>query len=191
VARADAHNAPGVPRSLSAGSATPDEGSDAHQVYLRAEAAMRRHDAVTARRTLEELVGRYPDDSLVEVARYELAQLALSRHDWRSAAADFQMVASRARDPALREAAAFSRCDVDQAQAQAENRHLDSAGCWTEFRKSHPGSARDADALAILIARASRNGDCQTVSALAEEYARLHPTGPFAAEAASRRRTCH
>jgi ferric-dicitrate binding protein FerR (iron transport regulator) len=190
VARADVHHAPGVPRSLSAGSATSDDGSDAHQVYLRAEAAMRRHDGVTARRTLEELVGRYPDDPLVEVARYELAQLAFSRHEWRSAAADFQMVASRGRDPALREAAAFSRCDVDRAQEQAENRQLDSAGCWIEFRRSHPGSPRDADALAILIARASRNGDCRSVSALADEYARLHPDGPFAAEAASRRRTC-
>jgi hypothetical protein len=191
LARADAHHAPGVPRSLSVGSATSDEGSDAHQVYLRAEAAMRRHDGVTARRTLEDLVGRYPDDPLVEVARYELAQLAFSRHEWRSAAADFQRVASRGRDPALREAAAFSRCDVDRAEEQAENHQLDSASCWIEFRKSHPGSPRDADALAILIARASRSGDCRTVSALADEYARLHPDGPFAAEAASRRRTCH
>lgn len=194
VAGVDAHQPLVVPRSRSGGSAMSGDRTDAHQVYLRAEAAMRRHDDVAAGRVLEELVGRYPDDPLVEVARYELAQLAFSRHEWRSAAAGFQVVASTGRDPALREAAAFSRCDVEQteeqAQEQTEKHQVDSGTCWTDFRKSHPGSSRDADALAILIARASLRGDCKTVMALTDEYARLHPTGPFAAEAASRRRQC-
>jgi len=158
----------------------------AAELYRRAEDAMQRHDRPDVRQQLERVVATFPDDRLADQARFELAQLALADGDHEAAARQLDVLAAGAREPALRESSAFLRCRL-----ALEDGHVDRGlACLDGFRAAYRRSADDAEALALMIAHASRKGDCAAVDRLANEYARLHAGGPFGSEAARRRERC-
>lgn len=162
----------------------------AADLYRGAEEAMQRRDRQGARRHLQRVVQEFPRDRLAEVAHYELAQLAIAEGDRARAARHLDAVAAGGRDQALRRAATFARCRLDLERGAGASREGAGLRCLEGFRATFPRAAEDAEVLALLIAHASRRGACPTVTALADEYARLYPTGDFAAEAAGRKRRC-
>ena len=167
--------------------APSNEPPRARALYLQAEAAMRRHDSAEVRALLERLVAECPGDSLVDVARYELAQLAVNRRDWTAAIAGFSQVGSHAHEPAVREAAAFAACDTNVVAQRKEEAYA----CLRAFRGTYPQSVRDAEVLAQLVALASHRGDCRKAVEWADEYAHRYPSGTFSADVATQRQRCH
>lgn len=77
----------------------------ASELYRRAEAALATHDGTAARELLERLLREFPDDALVDAARYDLALLAHAAGDDARALALLDAIAARGGDRAVRTAA--------------------------------------------------------------------------------------
>jgi outer membrane protein assembly factor BamD (BamD/ComL family) len=78
---------------------------EAPELYRLAEAAMQKHDPSAAREKLERLLDEYPDHSLVDAGRYDLALLALAAGERARARTLLDEIILRGRDTAVRTAA--------------------------------------------------------------------------------------
>ncbi len=157
----------------------------ADDVYALAEAAMRTGDDAAARARLDEVVRRFPRDSLANAALYEMARLAIRDHDLRTARARLDQLLGRGGDT-FAEPARYLRCriDVDSGQSPA------AVACLRRFRQDFVSSPHDAEALAVLAGLLQAQSGCVAALPLLDEYLKRYATGAFAVEAATRRRTC-
>jgi len=94
--------APPTPR---AAPVLPEIRVEAPELYHRAEVAMQAHDASTARDLLERLLREYPDHTLGDAARYDLALIALAAGERDKARTLLDEIILRGRDTAVRSAA--------------------------------------------------------------------------------------
>ncbi|CAN5186280.1 hypothetical protein BH11MYX1_BH11MYX1_05420 [soil metagenome] len=151
----------------------------ASQLYLRAEAALRDHDAQAAESIWRQLLEAFPEAPQADSALYDLATLVRARD--RGAARGY-LERLLARHPvALREPATYMSCHLD-GDANALD---DASRCFTAFRAAFPGSAHDDEILAWLAGHAQSVGGCRAAATLAAEYLRRYPNGAFETRAAS------
>jgi TolA-binding protein/ferric-dicitrate binding protein FerR (iron transport regulator) len=164
--------------------APPAETADT--IYARAEAAKRDGDPTRAHALLAEVVSRFPEDALANSALYELGRDAHAAHDDEHARAFLDELLASGGDSSLREPARYLRCRIE-----LDAKH-DAAAmrCLQAFRRDYPSSPHDAEALALLAVLAQTAGDCALARPLLDEYLRSYPTGPFAADARTRRARC-
>jgi TolA-binding protein len=153
----------------------PPSASDLYEV---AEASMARGDRNETRQRLQDVIARHPNDTLADLAHQELAQLALRGGDFAGAAREVAEIIARGRDPAVVEAAHYLRCRILLERGGDEG-----VRCLERFRAERPMSARDAEALIELVARASQVGRCAQAKPLAAEYLERYPSGSFRKEA--------
>jgi TolA-binding protein len=157
-------------------SAAPE---DASGLYARAEAELARGDRDAAQATWRELIARFTDAPQVASARYDLARLARDRGDLGQAREQLARLLAASPPPALAEPASYLACRIEIERGEAEA----AARCFTAFRGQFPRSPHDAEVLAWLVGHARTSNGCAAARALAEEYARRYPAGPFAARA--------
>jgi TolA-binding protein len=155
---------------------TPD---DASVLYARAEAALARGDREAAQAAWTELIARFPASPLVASARFDLARVARDRGDLALAREQLAQLLAGTPPTALAEPAGYLACRIEVERAAADA----AAGCFTAFRAAFPRSPHDAEVLAWLAGHVRASGGCASARALAEEYLRRYPTGPFAARA--------
>jgi ferric-dicitrate binding protein FerR (iron transport regulator) len=149
----------------------------AADLYHQAEAAMARRDPATAERRLAEVVTRFPTDPLADTARYDLIEHSLAAGDRSAATRRVKDLLTRGREPALLEAAAFLQCRM----AFEDHEAGEAGDCLASFRAAHPTSARDGEALVMLVHLAGQAGACQEVRRLAAEHRRRYPATPLPA----------
>jgi hypothetical protein len=94
--------APTTPR---AAPVLPEIRVEPGELYHRAEVALQAHDASAARDLLERLLREYPDHTLVDAARYDLALIALAAGERDQARTLLDEIIERGRDAAVRTAA--------------------------------------------------------------------------------------
>ncbi|ACY12997.1 FecR domain-containing protein [Haliangium ochraceum] len=176
-----------VRRILDAGeSAAPALQGTAEELYRDAETAMGKGESARARSLLRALLGRYPDDALVDVAHYELGRMAFDAADYARARRHLGAVVERGRDPVFLEPAAYLRCRVELADARASA----ARQCLRGFRDRFPRSPSDAEALWQLATLAAESGGCAAALPLWQAYLRQHAGARHAAEAAQRAQAC-
>ena len=136
----------GVADSDAAELPAPAASWSAEERYDKAEAALRAGEADEAEAYWRDMVRRYPEHALTDLALYDLAQLAARRGRHGQALGYVKSVLARDRDPALREPASWLRCQlVGELAAAAEAR-----SCLEEFRASFPGSPHDGEARRMI-----------------------------------------
>ena len=155
---------------------------DLDDAYAAAEGQLRAGDRASAREALQRLVARDPDGVHGEAARLDLARIALAAGDPAEARRQLRGMAEPTRDPALAETTHHLRCQAEVRLGAGG----DATGCLQAFRLLYPDSPHDAEALALLVARAP----CADAGPLLDEYLRLYPRGPFATTAVARRKSC-
>ena len=115
--------------------------------YDSAEAALRAGEYDEAEAHWQDLVRRYPEHALADLALYELAQLASRRGRGAEAMRWVELVLRRDRDPQLREPASWLRCTL------LKDRPDELASCLEEFRAAFPQSPHEARAREWLDSR--------------------------------------
>lgn len=151
----------------------------ASTLYARAEAALRGGKHRQARELLRRLVNRHPGSPLCDSARYDLARLALERGQTSRAQARLEELLARGRDRSLRDPARFMLCRI-QVKTGAVSK---AAGCLEKFRRLHPLSPHDQEALHLLSHLRLKAEGCDGAAALAGEYLRRYPGGLFVVQA--------
>ena len=165
---------PTEPPPLETASAAPAELT-AQILFREADAARARGDTALAQRTLRALVERFPRESVVAAARYELALMEEAAGSGDAALRDLAAVDT----PSLEEPTEYLRCRVLARRPAA--RATEAERCLADFRRRFPASAHDADALATETALALARGGCPAAQALLTELERRHPTHGAAA----------
>lgn len=158
---------------------TSVDTTTASQLYAQAETALGTSDRGRAAVLWTELVARFPGSSQAASALYDLAGLARARGDYAAAQAALARLMSGAPPAALREPSAYLSCrlHVDAGEPTA------AVACFRTFRERFASSPHDAEVLGWLAGHAEESGGCTAAQALADEYARRYPKGPFAARA--------
>jgi len=146
---------------------------------------MKRGDQALGKRTLQELVDRFPDGEMASAARYEIARMAFAANDLAGARHALAGLPAADLTPALREPAHYLRCRVEAARGDRAG----AAACLAEFRRSFPSSPHDAEALALLASYRFDEG-CTAALPILEEYLLRYPDGPFAEQATKRKQHC-
>ena len=141
------------------------------ELYRRAEESMSRRDDPAARRWLEEIIARYPRESEAESARFELARDALDRDEPIRANRWIDELIAEGRDRSLVASARFLKCRLARQVGEAS----EAQSCLERFRSEQPGSARDEEALALLIRLGEEHGACGDLRLLMAEHRRLYP----------------
>lgn len=84
----------------------PELKLDAVELYRRAETSLAIHDPITARTLLEQLLREFPDHTLVDAARYDLALMARTYGERERALELLATIRTSGRDRNVRAAAA-------------------------------------------------------------------------------------
>lgn len=155
----------------------------AETLYGRAEAAMRKNDHESARRLLMTVVGDHASDPLAHTARYELARLSAIAGRPASAEQHITALLNGPVGPQTESARAL-RCRVRASDPSA------GAACWQAFRREHPNSPHEAEALAFFASHTHAQDGCQKAVPLFSEYLRRFPDRPFARQAQARIFAC-
>ena len=140
----------------------------ADDLYRTAEAALAKHDFISADRALAKIVDDLPSSSLVDQALYERARIAYAHHAYADAHHHLARLAAIATSPLL-EPGAYLDCRV----AIASNATTADA-CLTAYRSTYPHSPHDLDVLGLLVDRAFRAGGCTRAAPLVDELTRLY-----------------
>jgi TolA-binding protein len=141
------------------------------ELYRRAEEGMARRDAVAARRSLEEIVARYPREVTADSARFELAREALAEGATARARHWAEQLIAEGHDRSLVDSARLFTCRIAREGGKPE----EARTCLETFRAEHPRSVRDQEALATLVRLAEERGACDQARALRAEHTRLYP----------------
>ena len=150
------------------------------ELYVLAETALRDGDRATAEKIWLQLLDQYPHSAEAGSARYDLANLVRATDRGRAQHYLAQLLADSPPE-ALREPARYLSCRL-----HVEANELEVATtCFEAFRASFADSTHDAEILAWLAGRAEEIGGCPAAHALAAEYQRRYPQGPFSARAAT------
>jgi TolA-binding protein len=171
---------PPVPPAEPAVPASPP--ATAAAIYAQAEQAMSGGDLREAQRRLREVIALPDAGALAAVATYELAQIALRAGDLPEARGRLAALAGSN----LGEPAELLACEVDLRAGDQEA----ATRCYLRFRRRHPDSVQDAEALGALLRLAPPAADCAGGRPLLDEYLARYPRAPLAAEARRRRDRC-
>jgi hypothetical protein len=161
----------------------PAAAPELESLYAAAEEAMRGGAREQARRALLEIVAREPHGARAEAALLDLARLSLAEGNAGDARRHLARIQEPVTDPALAEPADHLRCQIDLQVGDFAAAHV----CLTTFRRRHPGSPHDAEALSML---AAHEGSCARARPLLEEYLHRYARSPFAAAARARLAAC-
>jgi TolA-binding protein len=164
--------------------APPAPDPAAEDIYRRAEAAIRAGELGDADALLAALITSYPADRLVDEALFERGRLAYRRGAWAQARHHLDALLDRGPSP-LREPAHWLTCRIAIATGD-----LEADTCVAAFRRAHPTSPHDAEALALLIGFTEVRHGCDAADVLIDEYLRRYPSGPYARDALERRARC-
>jgi TolA-binding protein len=175
---------PEVPPEVAPAADADAEIETPEVLYARAERALRAKRDSEADATLAELVARYPRSALADAALYDRAQLAYRGRGWSRARAALDTLLAR-RPSSFTEPAAYLACRIAVETSDGE-----AVACLEQFRRAHPDSPHDAEALALLAGLAQASGGCGAARPLLSQYLDRYPRGHFAADARARLRTC-
>lgn len=149
-------------------------------LYRRAEDAMKQKLPGEARLLLNAALASDPTSPEADAALFDLVRLSAASGDLEGTTRDAErLVADRPLSP-FAAPARFIACRTSFERAPPET----ARACLRAYLRDHPGSAHDADALALLVVIASRLGDCSDARKQATLYLTRHPSGAFAADAA-------
>lgn len=153
--------------------------------YQEAERKMRDRDLGGAKRVLQSLVQKFPQDPLANTARYELARAAFADQDLEAARRHLDELSTRPLATSLVEPAQYLRCRLEVAS----KRRGPAIACLTTLLGQSPKSPHAAQALAWLASYRLEEG-CSLALPYLNEYLRVYPQGAFAAVARQRRNEC-
>jgi TolA-binding protein/ferric-dicitrate binding protein FerR (iron transport regulator) len=170
---------------LQRGRSESPAGESPAALYDDAEARMRTGDVVGAKRSLQSLVERFPQERVANTARYELARLAFADGDWESARQQLERLGRTDVAPSLAEPAHYLRCRVEVAS----KRRVSANACLASFLKQFPDSPHGSEVLALL-ASFRLEESCESARPFLDEYLRRYPNGSFAGDAQTRRAEC-
>ncbi len=147
-------------------------------LYAAAEAALGAGDHHEAERIWRHLTDAFPSSREATIASYDLANLVRNSAP-AQALQDLEKFRAGRPPTALLEPASYLACRL-----RVDTRDLAAAAtCFADFRTTFPRSTHDGEVLAWLAGRAEETAGCAAARALAAEYLRRFPAGPFAARA--------
>jgi TolA-binding protein len=177
--------APPAPVAPAPATARPTPALRPTTLYQQAESAFSRGDDAKGQQLLNDLVRTFPDATMADSARFELALRAEKAGKPNEAmAATREILRDGAKGPFV-EPARLLRCRLHLADDKDN-----AALCLERFVRDYPRSPHDDFALRTLTELARDAGRCADAAKLADLYLQRHPQGAFAAEAGRIRSRC-